>query len=365
MHILLVTGSIQCGGAERILADMANYWVARGATATLATWSGREVADFYRLDAGVRRAWLDVPLSRNTVLHQVHATWRRVRKLRRLMRETRPDVVLSFIHTSNVLAILAGCGLPSRIVISERMQPAVDPTLSAPWRLLRRLLYRKSSAVVAQTRDAAEWLEQNCGTRAVVIPNPLRALAPPGSERQALILATGRLVHQKGFDLLLRAFAAVATEFPEWRVAIAGEGRERESLVRLRDQLQLLGRVEFIGVREDIENWMSRAALIVQPSRFEGFPNAVLEGMGMGAAVISTDCPSGPAEIIEDGVNGRLVPVEDVAALTRVMAELMNDESRRVALGREAVKVRDRFRQDRIMAQWEACLLPRGVEGIA
>ncbi len=103
---------------------------------------------------------------------------------------------------------------------------------------------------------------------------------------------------------------------------------------------------------------MSRAGLVVQPSRFEGFPNAVLESMGMGAAVISADCPAGPAELIEDGVNGRLVPVDDVFTLSRVMGDLMADPALRARLGREALKVRERFRQESIMARWEALLLP-------
>ena len=104
---------------------------------------------------------------------------------------------------------------------------------------------------------------------------------------------------------------------------------------------------------------MARASLVVQPSRFEGFPNAVLESMGMGAAVISADCPAGPAELIEDGINGRLVPVEDVEALARRdVAADVRCRSFALQLGREATRVRERFRQDSIMAQWESVLVP-------
>lgn len=355
-RILLVTGSLECGGAERVLADMANYWAEKRVDVTFATWSGPEVHDFFPLDRAVRRAWLDVPLVRNTVLRQLHASFRRVRKLRRLIRNSRPDAVLSFIHTSNVLSILASIGLRTRIVVSERMQPAVDPSLSVPWKLMRRLVYRLSDAAVAQSREAACWIGEYCGKHAIVIPNHLRSLPLPGTTRRALVLAVGRLEYQKGFDLLLRAFAAIAAEFPEWQVAIAGEGRQRDSLVRLRDELGLGRRVEFAGQLADIENWMSTAGLIVQPSRFEGFPNVILEAMGMGAPVIAADCRSGPAEMIEDGINGRLVAVDDVAALSGAMAELMSQPAIREKLGREAAKVRERFSQAAIMAKWESCL---------
>jgi glycosyltransferase involved in cell wall biosynthesis len=139
---------------------------------------------------------------------------------------------------------------------------------------------------------------------------------------------------------------------------IAGEGPDREALGRLSARLGLGERVTFVGHVRDIESWMGRASLVVQPSRFEGFPNAVLESMGMGAAVISANCPAGPAELIEDGVNGRLVPVEDVPALARAMSELMSDPALRARFGREATRVRERFGQETIMAQWEAVLVP-------
>lgn len=354
---MLVTGSLQCGGAERVLADMANYWAGKGLSVTLATWSGPDVADFFQLNAGVSRAWLDVPPSGASSLKRLHASFRRIRKLRGLLKETRPAAVLSFIHTSNLLSILAGLGLGTRIVVSERMQPAVDPSVPRFWKLLRRLLYRWSDVVVAQSSDAARWIADNCGKDAVVIPNALRPLPVLENERQPLILAVGRLAHQKGFDLLLRAFAGIAADFGDWRVVIAGDGRERENLLCLRNELQLSERVELVGQVRDIESWMSRAGLVVHPSRFEGFPNAVLESMGMGAPVISADCPSGPSDLIVDGVNGRLVPVDDVAALGRAMAELISQPALRISLGREAAKVRQHFSQDSIMTRWEACLL--------
>ncbi len=174
--------------------------------------------------------------------------------------------------------------------------------------------------------------------------------------KQPLIVAVGRLVRQKGFDLLLKAFANIRGRFPSWRVAIIGEGSERANLLRLCESLELNGHVEFVGKTRDVEGWLAQAGLVVQPSRFEGFPNAVLEAMGVGAAVISADCPAGPADLIEDGVNGRLVPVEDIDALSEAMAQLMSQPELRERLGREASKVRERFRQDLIMDQWERSL---------
>lgn len=352
--VVLLTGTLQCGGSERQLADMANYWAARGFRVTLATWSGRRIEDFYELAPAIRRVHLDAGDH-----GKIGGNLARIAKLRRILRDYRPDALLSFLTRSNVPAILACHGQPVRVVISERVQPAHETGLQLEWRLLRRLVYRRADALVCQTHATANWIRRHWRQRSVVIPNALRPLPKPPERRESLILCVGRLVRQKGFDLLLLAYARIMSRFPGWHIAFAGNGPERGALDAMCRELRIEDRITYLGHVQDVEIWMGRAALVVQPSRFEGFPNAVLEAMGMGAAVISADCPAGPAELIEDGVNGRLVPVEDVDALASVMEELMSQPDLRVRLGQRALEVRDRFHQDKVMAQWEAILLPR------
>jgi GalNAc-alpha-(1->4)-GalNAc-alpha-(1->3)-diNAcBac-PP-undecaprenol alpha-1,4-N-acetyl-D-galactosaminyltransferase len=358
--IVLLIGSLQGGGAERQLSDMANYWAGKGVNVTVATWIGPAVEDFYSLDRKVHRVFLNVELPDTTSFSRVRSNTRRVIKLREFLIKTRPRAVLSFATESNVLAILGSLGLGIRVVVSERVQPALYSMLPLAWRILRRCLYILSDDVVAQTEDAARWIRKNCLKRATVIPNALRSLPTVSVDREKLIIGVGRLAHQKGFDLLLRAFAKAVTPHDGWRLAIIGKGQERPRLLCLSAELLLTERVEFLGEIADVTTWMARAALVVQPSRFEGFPNVVLEAMGMGAAVISADCRSGPADLIEDRVNGRLVRVEDVAALAQAMSELMLRQDLRDCLGREASKVRQRFCQDLVMTKWDMCLCPSG-----
>lgn len=357
-NIVLVTGSLRCGGAERVLSDMANYWAERNWQVTFATWSGPEVADFYAINPSVRRVWLDVDSPNNSSLAKLRSHSRRIRKLRNLLSDSNPDAVLSFIDWSNVLTIIAASRLRTRVVVSERIHAAYNIDLSWPWKRLRKFLYSRANAVVAQTDDAARWLRKTCSAKVCAIPNPLRNLPELAAEREMLILAVGRLNGQKGFDLLLRAFAGICCDFEGWSVVIAGAGPEESNLLRLRDQLKLNDRVQFVAPVQDIESLMSRAGLVVQPSRFEGFPNVILEAMGMGAPVISANCPSGPAEIIQDGINGRLVPVGDFLALAEAMKDLMSQPELRARLGKEALKVRQQFRQESIMELWEECLIP-------
>ncbi len=354
--VVLITGSLRGGGAERVLSGMANYWSRAGWKVVMVTWSGAHTPDVYELDTAVQRVWLG-----NRAAHEKKANWlrlnaSRVRRLRLVLKKYKPQAVLSFITTSNVLTILAATGLPCRVVVSERIDPAADTTATAVWRSLRKVVYQRADAIVAQSARAANWVAHHCKKEAQVIPNPLRPLPEYQVERELLIVAVGRLAKQKGFDVLLSAFATLANDFPQWQLALVGDGVERDSLRRQTKELGLTDQVHFVGYVQDVEQWMARAGVVAQPSRFEGFPNVLLESMGMGAAVISSDCPSGPADIIRHGMNGLLVPVEDVEALSNALSLLMRDPRQRARLGRAALRVKDRFREDVIMTQWEQCL---------
>src|SRR2546430_66502 len=175
-RILLVIGGMYCGGAQRVMAGMANYWAAKGWHIELATWSGPEIPDFYELAPNIPRIWLDVPLAGHSPFAALRTSAARITKLRRLLRKSRPDCVISFIDVSNIYAILASIGLGLRVIVSERTNPAVNYTLSLPWRVLRRICYSWATQVVAQTRDAGAWIERTCRARVAVIPNSLRTL---------------------------------------------------------------------------------------------------------------------------------------------------------------------------------------------
>jgi len=160
------------------------------------------------------------------------------------------------------------------------------------------------------------------------------------------------LEHQKGFDLLLRAFAQVAPDRPAWRLHLYGEGSQHDALACLAAQLAIADRVRFAGRVRDISGVYASADLFVMASRFEGFPNALTEAMAHGMPVIATDCPTGPREILTPSVDGLLVPSEDVRALATAMAQLMDDEPQRRALGLRSREITSRLSQEAIAAKW-------------
>jgi len=356
MRIVLVISSLGVGGAERVLSDMANYWATKGWCITVITVAGDEIPDFYPLQPGVQRLRLGLAGETQGVFQKLGNNLRKVWHLRREIRAIHPDAVISFMDVNNVLTLLATISMGLRVFASERIDPAVNTNIGHVWAVLRGRVYRRAAAVVGQTRIVAIWLEAHCRANAVTIPNPLRELPLPQSVREKMVLSVGRLDRQKGHDVLIEAFARVHAQFSDWRLVILGEGTERDSLHRLAVSLGISTIVDMLGCVNDPEQWMARAGLVVQSSRLEGFPNVVMEAMAMGAAVISTDCRSGPSELIRDGENGRLVPVDDVARLAMAMAELMADQKERGRLGISAMEIRQRYAQEKIMSHWERLL---------
>ncbi len=180
---------------------------------------------------------------------------------------------------------------------------------------------------------------------------------PPVREGRLRLLAVGRLHPVKGFDILIQAFALLAKYFPAWDLTIVGEGPERASLQAQIDELSLGSQIELVGRVGNIRDWYEASDLYVLSSRTEGLSNTLLEAMACGLPVVAFDCETGPREIVRTGIDGVLVsPAEDPEALAAHLSDLMAHPSKRSALAKRAIDVRDRFSATRIMAQWEQLL---------
>lgn len=372
MKLALIIGSLGGGGAERVMAALANAWVQGGVTVTLIT-IGDAGTDCYSLDSRVERIGLG--LSRESIRwwQKLANNYLRVRALRSALRSTHPDGILSFLPTTNVLSVLAAHPLKIPVVVSERVSPEHDKHPMA-WRALRAFAYRRAVAMTIQTERGAVWLKQRIpGVPVRVIPNPVQmegemldaaALGVMSACRdQNIVLAVGRLAVQKGYDLLLHAFVSTAADHPEWRLVILGEGPERHHLEAQVRELGLTGRVLLPGFSSTPQALMRRAQLFVLPSRFEGFPNALLEAMACGLPCVSFACPTGPAELITHEIDGLLVPPQDTNALAAALGKLMDDPAFRDRLGRAAQAVASAYSLDSILARWNALLETCGIMG--
>lgn len=357
MRIAVILPSLRAGGAERVASCLANYWSDTGWKVHLVLLTSEREVSYYALQPSIHVHALDL-LSRSEGIMQAAVTnLRRIYRLRVQLQAIRPHLILSFFSEAGALAVLAAAGTGVPVVVSERCSPADEP-LAPPWRLARWAAFNTAASVVFQTERARDFFSKGIRRRSTVIPNPVRLPATEPSEPlEHTIVAAGRLVHQKGFDILLHAFAAVSSANPTWRLVIYGEGPERQSLEELARELRIAHAVCLPGNSTVPGAWLGSAGIFVLPSRYEGFPNVLCEAMAHGKAVVAADCRYGPREIVNNDVDGLLVPPSDPTALAAALQMLMRSEDRRRKLSGAARQAVTRYAHASVFAQWHDLLV--------
>jgi len=336
VDIAIFIPSLEGGGAERIMVILANGFAQRGLAVDLVL--ARAIGPYLtEVDPAVRV----VDLVQPRVILCLPA-------LVRYLRIHRPGAMLSALSHANVVAIMARlCArVDTRLVVSEHITYSVQIQYAKTLRArmmtpLMRYLYPRADAVIAVSQGVAEDLAEVLGLpleSITVAYNPVvtqtlfeqanEALIHPWLQpgQPPVVLGVGRLSPQKDFSLLIRAIAKVKETVP-CRLIILGEGALRLDLQALIDQLGLSDSVVLQGFVDNPFAWMSRVSLFVLSSKYEGLPTVLIESMACGTAVISTNCPSGPMEILEGGKWGELVPVGNVEAMANAIKRTLQSKT--------------------------------------
>ncbi|WP_449063089.1 glycosyltransferase family 4 protein [Planomonospora algeriensis] len=238
-------------------------------------------------------------------------------------------------------------------IAQEHMNLATHPaTVRAE---IARHYGRLDALAVLTGTDRRDYQRLLPGTPVVRIPNAVADLGGrrPAAHGNRLVVAAGRLTAQKGFDLLIRAFAQVAERHPDWRLRIYGSGAKKAELCGLVSDLGLGGTVKLMGRSDHLPDQLAEASMYVLSSRFEGLPMVMIEAMGHGLPVVAFDCPTGPGEVLTDGIDGLLVPPGDVGALAAGIGRLIADEELRRRLGAAARETVRDYAPDAVMPLWE------------
>lgn len=357
-RVALILPGLGAGGAERVVNIIADELDRRGWKITVICFAEAGSPSYYEYPAGVDVIRLCLPPKQQSVLTRKVTAIRRALRLRRALDEAAPEVVVSFLTRTNILALLAGLGRQTPVIVSERNNPK-EQSVGPLWSWLRARLYPHAFGLVTMTKGAMDCFPPAMRPRQWVIPNPVLCFdrRNPAATERKWITAVGRLVPQKGFDLLLQAFAGVAGDFPEWNLVIWGKGPERSNLEDMALRLGLQERVRFAGVSERPGGWVDHSDIFVMSSRYEGWGNALAEALAAGIPSVSFDCKWGPGEFIDQNVNGLLVPPEDVETLTQNMRELMRDPELRNRLGCNARAIAEAFTAKSVVDGWEKVML--------
>ena len=389
LEVTFVISHLGAGGAQRVISLVANEWARRGKRVEVVTLTDT-YADVHHLDPRVERTTIvrrrkpvesgaskygvlpDIP-ARSMLSRAFAVVLRPAKKfaslaayiamlfrIRRKLTRDKPKVVFAFIAPTNILTILASQGLGIRIIISERNDPTRQ-SFGAVWDFLRRCCYRRAHLVTANSKGALLALREYVpADRLTLLPNPLQVNSHRSIDRAATskMLAVGRLETQKGYEDLLGAFARIHENHPDWRLMIAGDGSQRNSLQRLARDLKIDSWVDWLGQVDDTSQLYERSNIYILCSRYEGTPNALLEAMSNSIPPIVMDNLEGALEFVEHDVTGLVVSAGRQDRLAEAIERLICDPRLRRLLGRAAWQRVQCCALQQIMPIWDKALLP-------
>lgn len=341
-----------------MLVNLCRSWVERGRSVTLVTFSATR-SDYYDLDRRIDRIALGLVGDSMSVVTMIRSNLVRAVALRRAIAGCNPDVVLSFLDVTNVLTLLSTRALAVPVIVAERTFPGAH-AIGRFRDGLRRVAYRWASTVVTQTEECAAWIRTHTGARRTeVIRNFLAPEFLHGTvsiERRKVVLAVGRLGREKGFDLLIRAWALIGETRRGWCLRIVGQGPELANLRSLACALGIDQTVETPGQISSIGDEYRVASVYVLSSRYEGYPNALIEALASGCFCVAFDCRTGPREILERVGSGTLVNAEDIAGLARAIEQAMKADLGAAARARQASRTQAEFSVEDNLSRWESVL---------
>jgi len=377
MKITLVIASLSSGGAERVLAGMANHWVSMGHDITVITYSAPE-SDFNRLDERVTRFALDCLSSSSNLFQALYHNLRRLVKLRNAIRKAQSPLVISFMDRMNVMVIIACLGLKSKVIVSEHTDPALQ-SIGVIWSSLRWITYPFSDAIVVLSEQSREWFIRSMGRKKnlfsgaaqkiFAMPNPIDCSLIlrqsheqlPGEmlavlkAKKTVFTQIARLSEEKNPLLLVKACLLLRRKYTEFVVLFIGQGPLMEAMRKRISENHLEEHILLLGEKANPYPYLAAARAALLTSNVEGFGLVLAEAMVCGAVPVSTDC-SGPRSILEDGQFGLLVPLNDPALFAEAMYRIAADNNLHRELRKGAAEYVRQFDMPVVMKQWEALI---------
>ena len=318
MKILFYINQLSDGGAERVIANLANHYNKTGHEVIVV--NSYPTDNEYSLEQSIHQIYLE---DKNTSQSFGRRNIKRIKKLRYILKKEQPDITVAFLKESIFRLLIANVGLRSKVLVSVRNDPERAGYGSGKYKYLTKFIFPLADRIVFQTIDAQAWFPEKIRERSEIIINPVR---------------------DEFFDFTDDLY-------------IYGQGEQYTSLTNTVHALNIEQRVHFVGNVDDVAGCIKGAKLFVMSSDYEGMPNALMEAMALGLPCIATDCPcGGPRMLIQSGENGVLIPVGDQKKLEEVMRELLSNSEKAEKIGMVAKKSAQQYKTNVIYEQWDRCI---------
>ncbi len=353
MKIAFLIHSLGAGGAERAVTGLANFWAEEHEVSIITLV---KTVPFYKLNSKVSLLYcIEKPLQTTNIFKSSKNIFLRIVRLKNILKHLKPTIVLGFMMKTNIYAIWTTKLLNIPCIVSERANHNINK-LPKTQEIIRNFSYKYTRKLVVQTSGNKRYYESNLHSNKIaVIPNGVSENLQMERKvfekaRENIILNVGAFRKGKAQDVLIRAFAKIPNI--DLRLIFVGDGANLAHCRILAKELGIAEKVEFLGAKKNVSDYYKMAQMFVFTSKHEGFPNALLESLYFGVPSISTNCPHGPSDLIEDGINGFLVPVGDVDALALKIEELMRSTELQEKFRNAALESTKKYEIEAIALQW-------------
>ena len=357
MKILFCIDTMTSGGAERVIANLANYLSKLNHEVTILTLLDRECA--YKLDSSVKYHSLKIREGKKKIFDKIKSIFENKKKYLKYLENNKQDIIISFLPRASYYSAMVAKKSKTKLIISERNDPSsiYNSIFKRVW---TKFMYKKADGFVFQTKMASEFFNKDIVNRSVIIPNPVNDsffIDYYKGNRKKIIVSIGRLSSQKNQLLLINAFKKVSDNHSDYKLIIYGEGPLRNELENRIKELNLSDKVFLPGISKNILEDIYDASMFVLPSNYEGMPNALMEALALGIPSISTDCScGGPRELIINNKDGLLIPVNDKESLIEAMENLINNPDKCLKFSKASNKKMKKYNVEEINKKWLAII---------
>jgi len=350
--IIFIIPSLTSGGAERVVTTLANELVQDFDVKIIQLYKSQP---FYKLNKNIKLDHCRESFDPNfTIYRSITNHFFMVRNIYKILKH-HSDVTIGFTTTSNIYTVIASRLLKKPCIISERNNPSYSIS-NKYWNFIRKKIYPFADKIIVQTEDIKKYYLKTIGSdKLKILSNPIDPELTKHRndnviQKENIILNVGRLNEQKNQELLIKAFSNIP--HIGWKLLIVGEGNQRKLYQKIIIELSEQENIRLLGRINSIHEEYSKAKVFAFTSNYEGFPNALIEAMYFGLPCVSTDCPTGPSELIEDNKNGFLIPMNNQKILEKKLTKLMNDEKLRKIFGENAKSRASVFEASIIADKW-------------